>query len=218
MYSSINYTPSVCPVSVDFLRKAARIDQTYDDDLIASLAITATELVEDYMSRYLITRDITWTVAHTEHYGIDGQSKLYLMPWPWTTFVALPVVPLPRPATTINSVVIGIWNETAITLVENTDYEIDTTAKLGRIRWISNAFENTLKNYVQVDFTSGFSANQPLPTSQTDLQTAYIPQRIIQAICLITTKLYESRGEDDFGIWHPGVESLLYNFRYNYFG
>jgi uncharacterized phiE125 gp8 family phage protein len=207
MYSSLSYSISPCPVSSHYLMQHTRIDNFADLDLVTAYANTATQLVESYLSRFLITRDVVWTLAHHQHHGW-GEHVMWLTPWPWTTFIQNPVAPLPRPATAVNSVSIGQWGESAIQLIEGTDYQVDCTASIGRIKWISNAFkDNNLKSYLQVNFTSGFG------TEQTD-----IPTPILHAIALLVTRLYEYRGEEDVSTWTPGIESMLSPFRFTYFG
>lgn len=212
MYSSISFEPTVSPGLVPYLLTHTRIDNYYDTDYVAGLATVATEMVESYLSRFLFTKTATWTVAHTETHGLAGQHYVYLMPWPWTTFIGRPVVPLPRPCTAINSVVMGIWGESPVTLVLDDgsgtgDYDVDTTALVGRIRWISNTFENSLKNYLQINFTGGYGST-----------VNEMPLSIRHAIALIVTNLFENRGDADFRIWTPAVEALLAPHRITYFG
>jgi uncharacterized phiE125 gp8 family phage protein len=203
MLTSISYNPSVCPVTTQYLRQHTRISNTYDDNMLTQYATVATEMVEHYLSRFLLTQDVVWTVARDQHQNI-GASVSWMMPWQWSAITGHNIVTLPRPTTAVNSVTIGLWGETPLVMVEGTDYLVDTTAAVGRIKWLSNAFSNAEKNYLQVDFTTGFSAGIPAP--------------ILHAICLLVTNLYEERGDRPSGVWTPAIESLLAPYRFLYFG
>lgn len=205
MYTSLDTTPSVSPLDVAYVKSHARIYQDYDDTLLAGYLLVATELVENYLSRYLLTKTATWTTAHAHHHGF-GSNQIYLMPWQWTTFLRQPVMPLPRPVSNVSTVVLGYWSKVDATLVEGVDYRIDTATSLGRIEWISNLIMDPDKKHLQVTFSSGYGDTQ-----------AAVPVGIQHALLLLTTALYERRGDDSPEIWSPAVESLLAPHRYVWF-
>lgn len=207
MYTSlVPSTPTVSPVTLSFMREHTRVTSSWDDGLLSAYLVSATEMVEMYLSRYLLTRTVTWTVS--EGGSHDHVGPMYsMMPWQWSSFLRQPHMQLPRPCQSVTSVVIGIWGESDITLVEGTDYQLDLTGPLGRLRWIDSTFQNMLRDHIQIVFTSGYGA----------ILTNAIPPPIIHAILLITTALYTSRGDDSPLIWTPAVVSLLANYRNVYF-
>lgn len=207
MYSSlVPTTPTKSPVNVGWLRQNSRITDTYDDALIASWLVVATDMVENYLSRYLLTRTVTWTIAD-DHFPAIG-TNISLVPWQWTTYIQNPVLTLPRPATSVASVKIGIWAQSPdTTLTAGTDYNLDLLTSMARLQWITNVFLDPRRDHIQIVFTTGYG-----DTRET------IPQPILQAIILIATALYTSRGDESPNIYTPAVEALLANYRYLYFG
>jgi hypothetical protein len=201
--SLVPATTTVCPVSTTYIRQHSRVTSTFDDNLIDQYAIVATEMVESYLSRYLLTRQATWTVS--ENHNARGHA-LSMIPWQWSSFVANPVFDLPRPCQSVISVSVGIWDQTDILLVEDRDYQLDLTGLVGRLRWISNAFLNPLRDHLQIVLTSGYGA------------VADVPTPIIHAITLLTTNLYTNRGDQPSEIWSPALESLLAQYRFVFFG
>ncbi len=203
MYTSlIPSTATISPLDPTFLINHSRLDQDTDEAMLDSYATVATELVENYLSRYLLNRTVTWTVSEdqTSHF-----LNLALVPWQWSLYTNRPVMELPRPTSSVTSVTLGIWGTTDQVLIQGTDYQLDTGSQFGRIRWISNTFMNPLHDHLQVVFTSGYGVGN-------------IPTPILHAITLMTTNLYEYRGDQMPDIWTPAVEALLAPYRLVYFG
>lgn len=202
--SLIPSTSTVCPLASSWLLRHARIDQYADLDLIGIYSIVATEMVENYLSRYLLTREATWTVA-TAH--SPNLHEITVTPWQWSTFLANAVWQLPRPVIDVSAVVLALWDQDPVTLVEGTDYQIDADTSVGRLRWISNTFLSPDRSHIQVTFTSGYGSDQ-----------SAVPAPCLHAITLLTTSLYENRGDRASEIWSPAIEALLVNYRYYHFG
>jgi uncharacterized phiE125 gp8 family phage protein len=204
--TTLTYSPSTCPITSALIIQHSRIDNSADANLVALYANVATEMVESYLSRFLINRSVTWTVAESGHHH-QHHRDVFLSPWPWSSFIRNPLVTLPRPASAVASVVLGVWGASDVTLTAGTDYVVDVTSPCGRIKWLTTAFQNSLKDHLQVTFTSGYGV---------DLTT--VPTSIQMAIMLLTTALYENRGDTSPVVWSSAIESLLAPHRFTYFG
>lgn len=204
-YSLTPSTPTVSPVTVSWARSHSRISSPADDAYIGSFLTVATELVENYLSRYLLTRTVTWVIGD-DHYAHNwGGLNQTFVPWQWQQFVANPVLELPRPVLTVTSVMVGLWGQSDQAMVLDTDYQVDLTASLGRLRWITNTFANPLRDHLAITFTTGYGTENDIP----------LPIR--QAIILIAAQLNYNRGDTTPEIWSTAVQALLSNYRYVWF-
>lgn len=206
MYSNLTSPPSVCPVDINFLVRHARIDNfdDGDEDLLTMYALTATEMIESYLSRYLITRDVTWIASERPETSIYWQQ---VQPWQWSYFMKQSVVHLPRPASAVSQVAVGIWGEPDTLLTEDVDYWLDLTTTVGRLRWLSSTYWTAYRDHISVTFTTGYG-----------LTSADVPVSIRHAIALLTTALWENRGDVAPDCWNPGIEALLAAHKLSYYG
>jgi uncharacterized phiE125 gp8 family phage protein len=182
-----------------------RLMSVADSNLVQIYAQVATDLIEGYLGRYLLNRSVTWTAANDSQFTSGWNATL--TPWAWSSFIAQPVLTLPRPASAIASVTVGLWGQPDVVLVQDADYNVDYLSAEARLRWISNGFNNTTKDHLVVVFTSGYGTTQ-----------AQIPSPILHAIALTTVALYENRGDTMPDLLSTAVMALLGNYRFFAFG
>jgi len=164
--------PVIEPVDLVQAKLHLRVDDSFDDELIDPMIITAREHVEDITRRALLTQ--TWD------YSLDG--------WPCGNATTLPLGNL-------QSVTSVKWKDTAgteATLTLNTDYLVETNGdQCGRLvlpyakPWPTAALFPS--NPITIRFLCGWTT------------PALVPSKIRSAILLVVAKLYESRGEDTVG-------------------
>lgn len=206
MYSNLTSPPSVCPVDINFLLKHARIDDVdcANKELLAVYAQSATEMVESYLSRYLLSRDVVWIASERPETSVYWQQ---VQPWQWSYFARQSILHLPRPASAVSEVAVGIWGEPDTVLVEDVDYWVDLTTTVGRLRWLSSTYWTSYRDHISVKFTSGFG---PTPDA--------VPVGICHAIALLATAWFERRGDVGTSIWDDAVEALLAPYKLSYYG
>jgi hypothetical protein len=68
--------------------------------LLATYGLVATEFVESYLSRYLLTKAATWIASERK----EDMWIWFNQPWQWSSFVRDAYVHLPRPIKTVTSV------------------------------------------------------------------------------------------------------------------
>ena len=161
---------AACEFGTSVLVNAAT---TAEDDLLTAIIQAAREHIEDITRRALLTQ--TW------YYYLDGfpSDKDYIV---------LPFGNLQ----TISSVKYKDTDGTETTLVENTDYIVETNGEgCGRlvlpygISWPSVSLYPS--NPITIEFVCGWTA------------AASIPKKIKQAILMICSDLYADRGEKVIG-------------------
>lgn len=205
MFTRLDYTPpSALPVSVDLVRQHATADDPSDVALFTTYVATAVELVEQYISKFLMPRQATWTLSRDFLNQPYGPVYTYsfvgsvINSWGCNRWIMMP-----RPATAVASVSFGHWDADVDTLTLGTDYNLDLASYNSRIRF--NRFHHTAA-YLQVVFTGGYAT------------PAAIPPTIISAIMLIATKLKYNRGDGDFDVFSDAVCNLLAPYRTVTFG
>lgn len=198
------------PVDVNLVRQHARIDNS-DDDIILGLYIsTATALTEAYLNRTLITTSYLYTVAETEPPNSGWPlvpSPIFVLPLgvQWlVSHMTQHAIELPRaPIQAVSAVTIGQWGQDDTALVEDTDYFVDLT--IGRIR-MQTEMPVDEKDHLSFAYTAGYGTNP-----------ADIPVAIRHAVMLLSTALYEHRG-DDGGDLPDAAYHLLDPYRMMAFG
>jgi len=164
--------PTIEPVTVNEVKDYLRVDTNVDDSLIADLISSAREEVEDWTRRKMMVQ--TW--------------DYYLDAFPQKNYIILPFGRL-------NSVTSVKWKDTdgtETTLVENTDYLVETNGdQLGKIilpygeTWPSGPFYTT--HAIVIRFVCGWTA------------MSSVPGKIRTAIKLRVAARYEDRGESVVG-------------------
>ena len=171
---------SVEPVTLKEAKDHLRVDWATEDDAINRLIATARRQIEEWEWRAHITQ--TWTAEADDFDGItDTDGTIWL----------------PRP-NLISAASIKYWNtsNTQITLVENTDYEVDTSSRPGRIALVDGQSWPTVDervNAVEIVYTAGYGS-----------AASNVPEETKTAILLLVEHLHKRReGEVD------GISTLL---------
>lgn len=153
--------PTEEPVSLDELKAFARVDHDDDDALLTSLGIAAREFVETTTGRALMTQTLEMV----------------------TPTFPLDTLRLPRfPVQSIESFTYLDRSGDQETLVENTDYFVDTDTvppMLQSARYWPAVADRS--NSVRVRFVAGYDSADK------------VPQTIKTVICALAAHWYESR-------------------------
>jgi uncharacterized phiE125 gp8 family phage protein len=206
MLSGLSYSPSISPVDPSFLHRHMRLMSPTDYAMADAYAQIATEIIENHTSRFLLTKNVVWTTArdHDHHDGI--QVDVAFQPWQWSSYLAQPVIRLPRPATAISSVTIGLWGEDDVTLIDGIDYVADFTTPLARIKWISSLSRQMNRDHLQIAFTSGYG------------EPASVPSSLKYAVVILALQLFEARGDVNPDVLSPPIAALIAPYQFVSFG
>lgn len=189
-------SPTECPVDIDMLRRHCKIDGTQDDPLLQAYGTAATEIAENATNRYFLQRSVQWvltpdtrqTVWFSLAVTLQNYFNTYQRPW----------LHCPDSAISVDSMSIGNWGEADTVLVLGQDYEVDISTDPARVRLLNFEEFDPEVDHLTINYTSGFGSDP-----------ADIPMPIMTAICLLTMKLWEQRGEQETGLWSAAVDSLL---------
>lgn len=213
MYTSLRVVtpPAVEPVLLADAKQHLRVDQDYDDTLISGLITAARTMIESWSGRALVTQTLLWTMSQSVPSG-----ALPLLPMP---LLVLPMLltapqiinkPLEIPRAPVVSVSSVVWTDTEgaqYTLVEGTDYFVDTDLEPGRLRlsWLTMP---RFLEHIQITFQAGYG-----PDGTTT------PAPLIAAIKLMVAWLYEHRGDNIDAVDHPprAIDYLITPYRIAWF-
>lgn len=182
--------PAVEPVTLAETKLHLRVTTSADDDQITALITTARELVEQSLSRALISQTL----------------ELVLDSWPGSTII------LPRPPLVSVTSIVYTDDAAADATFASTNYLVDADSTPGRIRlksgktWPSTTLQDL--NAVRVRYVAGYGA-----------AGTNVPQPIRQAILLLIGDWYENReativAQGMTATPLPnGVEALLWPYR-----
>lgn len=211
MYSAIGVLtpPTVEPVSVDLARQHCRIDHSSDDVLLARYLRTARGRAERFLGRALITQTLRWVMRHEPPRGALPALPMAMMVWPliesmpqlWDQQINLPRSPVQQ----VTNVVIMDRDGTTSTLVQGTDYTVDTLLEPARLRLCTVTYPVWVE-HIEIDFVAGYGATGDA-----------VPDEVITAILMLTAWLYENRG-DAAAEMPDAVQALLWPLRVVYFG
>jgi hypothetical protein len=193
------YDPATNFTDVNLLRKQVRLTDDADLDLILEYADVATIMLEEYVNKLFIQREVIWVMARDDqnfrsNIISNGMSSM-VTAWDWGALYRW--LPLPKPASAVSEVRIGIFGCNDIILTEGVDYNVELKANVGRIQITNWSMYYTSVSYMQVTFTSGFG---PLPTD--------VPKPIHQAVRLMVTRMKENLGDTNFDLYIDAVETL----------
>lgn len=162
--------PTSQPISMEEAKIHLRLgDQDEEDLLIETFLAAATEQAEEFTRRRFVTQ--TWKVFMDE-FQCDSDDAI-LLPYP--------------PTQSITHVKYYDVSGTLVTLVNNTDYVLDSKRKPARLLPASNVVWPTVQtdkpNAVEIQFVCGYGTPSVVPSS-------------IKAACLlILANLFEHRQE-----------------------
>ncbi len=207
MLSGLSYSPSLSPVDPAFLYRHLRLLSPTDHAMADTYAQIATEMIENHCNRYFLEKSVVWTVTNDDRHTL-GQTDPFYQPWQWSYITTNPVIRLPRPATSIASVTIGVWGDVSdVLMIEGTDYYTDFSTSIARIKWISSTYLQSEKDHLQISFTSGYGT-----TPDT------IPASLKHAIILLTMQLFEMRGDTNPELLSPAIMALIAPYQFVSFG
>lgn len=208
--------PTIEPISLDEAKQFARVDTTADDSLITGLIASARMSLEQMSSRQFCTASYKLTLDSFRQNYTGQWFDVFRVPNPPQVLGAsafgnviypFMVIYCPRPPLqTVTSVQYLDTTGTLQTLVQNTDYLVDTSGEQGRITpqygtvW---PWARAQINSVYVTYTAGYAYN---PNAQ-GVQTPPVWWELIrQAMRLTVSAWYSNREEGDIP---PGALRLL---------
>lgn len=216
MYTGLRLVtpPAAEPITVDQLRRHARIDTAEFDDLLAVYISTARTLAEQFLGRALYTQTLAWTMSQ-----VPPSGALPLLPMP---LLVLPVIlsfpqiwnrpfDLPRaPVQSVSSVVVTYQDGTTATLDPAADYSVDLGVDPARLR-LGSLNLPVYARELTVTFVAGYGA--PPGTGA----ASPIPAPILTGILFLATWLWEHRGDtgDDLPLT---AQALMAPYRLAVFG
>lgn len=194
-------------VPLDFLKDHLRINQSYDLKNLVFYLQTAIEVVQNYTNRSLLTQQLQFSLGQSPRFGLVNMSLPSSYGFSWYNQRA-PAIKLPRPpVVSVDQVSLGVWGVTDTILTQGVDYDIDIESQPARILFYSYFDLNILQCNLLINYTSGYG-----------LVGNTVPNQLVQAVLLITTALYQHRGESDDDIITRGARSLMDPFCEETFG
>jgi hypothetical protein len=156
--------------------------------------------LEDYVGKYFLEREVILVLSRDDQNFrssmISNSSMAIATTWDWGSLYRW--LPLPRPASAVSEVRLGIWGADDVILTEGVDYDLELKGPFARVRITNwNIFYFTV-SYLQITFTSGYG---PLATD--------VPKAIHQAIRLMTVRMKENFGDRNFDLYIDAIESLI---------
>jgi len=182
--------PTVEPVSVEEVKDHHKILQAAEDHLLLPFIKQAREFVENETGLKLISQTWDWR--------LDGFQALMRLPF--------------APVVSVTSISYTDTGGSTQTLVANTDYQVDTHSRPGRIMPAYGATWPSVRtqtfNAVTVRFVAGY-ANQ-----------VAVPKELRGAVLQIVGDIFNNRGEAfDFQMYSPpfGAKAAILNHRIDHF-
>lgn len=175
--------PASEPVTLEQLKAHARIDNDYDDTLVAMYGISAREWCEQYLNRAIYTQrwtfSATWAPPPTATPLVP--QPLITFPLNWPPLVKQPVY-LPRaPLVSVEEIRWGPIYDMQVADPE--DYDVNFAVDPGYVAVKPQLLPKIPQQSMSIDFTCG---NDPL---------AIMPTNIRHAILVLATHYYENRGD-----------------------
>lgn len=201
-------TPPAAPAAdIEIAARHIRLESDAERDLFAIYLDAATEQVEKYLCRSLITQTLQWTISRSHPNGAWPYSFASMAGLPlsydWALrqigmgFIELPY----SPVQSLVSVTTGAWGEEDTLLVAGTDYTSDLTTDPARVR-LDPGYAWGNYNHLSITYTAGYGGT-----------TASIPKSIVNAVMMMALNLFENRGDDERGDMSRAVKSLLNPYR-----
>jgi uncharacterized phiE125 gp8 family phage protein len=188
----VTVPPAEEPVGLPVVKQHLRLDTDVDDTLLTTYATVARMMVESYLNRVLVTQTLTWTVQE-----VDPRRTEALL-WMPTT--------LELPRGKVQSVTSVTTRDAtgADTVLDPSNYTVDLNLAPARLRVTYGSVVGEVM-HVQIVYVAGYGA------------AADVPPPIQQAILIMTTFMYENRGDTD-GELPRAVEWLCDPYRIHSFG
>lgn len=203
--------PASPPVALDIVRQHVRVDTADDDGLLGLYLDSATQTIESFLARTLITTTLRWDVQDTSssRYPMVPAGNLLIVPLAFSGAVfAGNALELPRaPVQSVVSFSMGIGADAVDIAADR--YTQDVGQDPARLRLLGGlSLSGSL--YGGPGFSVTFKAGYGDEPSK-------VPAPIRHALLLLTSYSYERRG-DDGGEMPSVVERLLWPYRMMTFG
>lgn len=178
--------PASEPVTVAQLKAHARIDNDYDDALLAIYIQSAREWAEQYLNRALFTQrwtfQITWAPPPTATPLVP--QSLIVFPLNWPPLVRHPVE-IPRaPCQSVQQVRWGPIDDPQV--ADPDDYTLNLTVDPGYLAVKPQLLPQIPQQSMQIDFTAGYDDSTALA----------VPGTIRHGILVLAAYYYEHRGDE----------------------
>ena len=210
----ITVQPASEPVSLTEAKNFLRVVSTDDDLLISSLISAARESVESFCNRSFVERTYEMTLDAFPYFVDTAMSlnayppsfyaqPIYSTQWNYSQMIKL----YAPPAIAVTGIVYTKPDNTTGTLVQDTDFVLDTVNEPARIFPKPGAMWPPVlyaPNAVVITYTAGFT------------DPANIPARVKAAILIMLAGLYENREPVVAGSvmeLPQHLQSLLYSLR-----
>jgi uncharacterized phiE125 gp8 family phage protein len=207
--SFISVTASdIQPVTLDFARRFARIDNVDDSDILNMFVLAATTLVERLLNKSLVTKTVNLTLypSHSQNQHNFNRVFNYDYSFLWNERFIENRIQLPYgPVTQVNSVSLGFWNQADNVLVQSSnvscgDYSVDVEADPARI-WIHTPYQQGM-SHIAVNYTAGYGSY------------ASVPAPLVNAILIVALRLYEHRGDGEpTNLFASPVKEMMDSYR-----
>src|SRR4029077_14183939 len=187
MYAALRVLtpPASEPVTLDQAKRHCRIDNDYDDDLVAMYVTSARTWAETFLNRALFTQklqyNITWAPPPTATPLVP--QSLIVFPLNWPPLVKRPIE-LPRaPAVSVEQITWGALDD--MQFADPDDYTLNLGVEPGYVAVKPQLLPRIPQQSMGISYTAGYSDSDP----------SAIPSGILHAILLLTAFLYEQRGD-----------------------
>lgn len=187
MYAALHVleSPATEPVTVELARQHCRIDNNYDDTLVAMYVTSARMWAESFLNRALFTQKlqlaITWAPPPTATPLVP--QSLTVFPLNWPPLVKRPIE-LPRaPAQSVEQILWGPLEDMHVADAE--DYMLNLGVEPGYVQVKPQLLPQIPQQSMIIDYTAGYD----------DADPNAVPMPIRHGILLLTAFLYEQRGD-----------------------
>lgn len=197
MYSSLRVVtpPAGEPIAIDMVRRWCRIDQDYDDDLLAMILTTARQWAESWLDRALL--------AQTLEYNYSASPPPTATPLVPQSLIIFPLnfPPMTRRSielrrAPVSKVLKVMWGPTdAMVEADPDDYLLNLDVEPAQLQLRPQLVPIIPQQALQVTYVAGY----PDATA--------IPQGILSGILVLCAFLYEQRG--DVSAEMPDAATLL---------
>jgi uncharacterized phiE125 gp8 family phage protein len=177
--------PATEPLDIQTVKRHCRVDNDYDDDLLAMYLTSARMWAEGFLNRAFFTQqlqlNITWAPPPTATPLVP--QSLIVFPLNWPPLVKRPIE-LPRaPTTSVESVQWGALDD--MQPADPSDYDINLGVEPAYIAPAPQLLPRIPQQSMIINYTSGYDPSNP----------DAVPMMIRHAILLLTAFLYENRGD-----------------------
>ncbi len=178
--------PTDLPVSLAMVKDHLRLNDgdAADEALVMGLVRAATETVEAYTGRALITRTLRLSLDAAPAGRFEPSFRIGVRLGPLERAIELPMPPLIG----VTSIVTYDDADTATTFAAS-NYLVDTAREPGRVALRNGAMwpagADRAANAIEITYTAGYGAGM-----------ADVPEPIRQAILAHIAQLYEYRGDE----------------------